>query len=88
METKFIVMALVGSGPANLRGTPERVASADTKEAAEKLAADWSAAHGGETWITTWTAEDASKLEAALRPNNGRRAPRRMTAEEVARFNA
>ena len=77
----IIAMAIVG-------GSPERVGSADTKEGAEKLASDWSAVRGGLTWTAEWTDADKAAHMAALRPNNGRPVPRRMTAEEVARLNA
>ena len=84
----YIAMAIVGAPPSNLRGTPEQIGSADTKEEAAKLASDWSAIHGGLAWTSEWTDADKAAHMAALRPNNGRKVPRRMTAEEAAAFNA
>ena len=81
MKNTHIAMAVVGA-------TPQSVGSAPTKDGAEKLATDWSTIHGGLSWTAEWAAADAARHTAALRPNNGRRVPRRMTAEEVAAFNA
>lgn len=86
--TTYVVTAIIGTAPANLRGSIERIGSTDMREAAEQLASDWVAIHGGETSVSPWTQAEKDAHMARLRPNNGRRNPRRMTAEESAAFNA